>query len=269
MGAQTPDSYDSGYLKPNNLTAGVAGVATANNRGHEMQDRWSAGCSEVGAWALVADGVSSDPHSAMAAQTAIDVATRFLIGSDLLERSLLSAADAAAAAVEPWYRSRTGGTTLTLAAATAHRLTIVAIGDSPAYLLIGDALVRQTPPATPGPLGEWIGLSPRIAPRLLSRPYDPKSQGPVIIATDGLDLDGYVPKGPLAPHMLAAELLRQRPPSGADDAAVVIIALTENQPDTASLEDLPRTLRETENPTRPINGPRDSSMGVDQRARGW
>jgi hypothetical protein len=204
----------------------VAGASAANTRGRLMSDRWAAGCADAGAWAIVADGISADPNGASAAQAAVDVAGRFLIGSPLLERALLSAADAAAAAVEPWYRETLGGTTLTIAAITSHRLTVVAIGDSPVFLVTGGSLQRITPPAVPGPLQAWVGMSPRTAPWMVSRPYDPHRAGPVVIATDGLQLDGFAPAGPAAPAALSGELLRRRPSRDADDAAVAVIGFT-------------------------------------------
>lgn len=202
----------------------VAGLSLVNTRGKPWQDRWAAGCHPSGGWVMVADGISADPYGAYAAESAIAVAARMLTGGDLLEQSVLSAADAACAAVEPWYAERDGGTTLTIAAMTAHRLSVVSVGDSPAFRVADRRLVRVTPSPRSGPLIQWVGMTPRTRPWIDSWPYSPADDGPVIVASDGLDLDDIqLPELGIAE--LPARLISTRRAGRGDDASIAVLAL--------------------------------------------
>ena len=201
----------------------VSGTSSANTRGDEWKDRWAVGAHDEGAWAVVADGISTDPAGAEAAQTAVSVCARMLTGSALRESDVLSAVDTACSAVEPWYdQHRPGGTTITIAAVSQNSLVICSLGDTAVYLGRDGTLTRVTPGALPhGRLGQWAGMLPRTQPWLSSRTWDCSIDGPVVVASDGIDLsDTQLP--PLS-YDLPSSLLRIGERQHGDDATVAVV----------------------------------------------
>jgi len=173
----------------------------------------------------VADGASADPFGAFAAESAVAVAARVLTGSDLLEPTVLGAVDAACAAVEPWYSDREGGTTLTIATVTARRLVVASLGDSAAYQVVNNELRWVTPQPSAGTLGQWVGMRPRTRPWFNAWRLDPAFRTVVVLATDGLRLEGgRLPDEAL--DQLPTFLLETCRGDGDDDATVTVIALS-------------------------------------------
>lgn len=206
--------------------AEVCGGSCVNTRGGENQDRWQAGAGPAGAWLIVADGISGGPHGAPAAQSAVSIANSVLVASDLDEASLYRAYDVVHAALWPWYVNEVpGGTTLTIAVASAEGVFVAAIGDSPAYADDGSGLAMVTDLAPPGGLREWLGS--RDVPQPTVRWWSAaKEVITLIVASDGIDPATIYA---LAPARRAAQGVAQAlaaPSVGGDDATIAIACLT-------------------------------------------
>ena len=202
----------------------VAGGSVINTVGHVNQDRWAVGCGPQGCWLIVSDGISADSQSHAAAELAVAVAVRSISTSALLEGDALQAVDLAAAAVAPSYQDSDGGCTLTIAAVTAHRATIVSVGDSPGFVAVKGRLERLTPPSRPGPLTSWIGSTPQSQPVLWSKPLDPTDDLTLVVASDGLALDGQLLPSSELGYLVDWFLVNRRVPHG-DDATVTVATL--------------------------------------------
>lgn len=211
------------------LTTAAAGVP--NGRGHAWQDRWSTGQLPHGGWLIVADGITGGTRGETAAATAVAIADRMLLGTDLLEGAVLAAVDAAHAAVRPWYSTGHGGTTLTVLTLTRHRLVLATVGDSPAHLLRDGTLRPLTSPRQAGPLTEWIGQPAPLSPHLQSWPVEGETLA--VVCSDGVAPDGAQFPPAAAPADVVRELLRRRSPNHDDATATAIHLLPlQRQPQT-------------------------------------
>lgn len=198
----------------------VVGGSRENTRGHEWQDRWAAGGGQLCTWMAVADGITGGKAGAAAAQAAVEIAATTLGVGGATELSVIAAFAAARAAVNPWYAdARTGGTTLCVTVADAHRAVVGWVGDSAALALTAGRLERLTPSRSGAALTQWIGDGTVEPPQLRSFPLS----GPavLVLATDGLELDGIEWDG-LDPRGFVARALTQCRVASGDDATVVV-----------------------------------------------
>ena len=208
------------------FVTGACGASLVNAKGDEQKDRWMVGTSDLGAWALVADGISTDPYGAFAAETASRVASHVLTSNGLWERSVLAAMHAACDAVAPWYVGRTGGSTLTIAAISEHRITLASIGDSPAMVYLGDHPgTIVTPPRSGGPLMEWVGQQGHPEVHMQSWPIAPTDAVYLIVTSDGVDLERFAMTSidsAVNPAATVDELLHRYGHVNDDDSTAVV-----------------------------------------------
>lgn len=158
-----------------------------------------------------------------AAQCAASVAAASLTGSDLLEPAVMNAVLSAHSAVVPWYRDATGGTTLSVATLTQHRLIACTVGDSPVFADEGGYLRQLSPMLAPGPLHEWVGQQGPVDPWLDSW----QVSGPLTIAvsSDGVKCEG-VSCGERALREIVEAILTDCRSGNGDDATVATGRMT-------------------------------------------